>query len=351
MTDSFPRRYARTQRFTLGEPRTITVSPDGARVVFVRSRGGEDPVNCLWLLDAATGEERLVADPRLLDAGDADDLPPAERARRERARESAGGVVAYATDRDVLVAAFALGGRLFAAGLLSASARRLDVDGPVFDPRPDPTARRIAYVCGSSLRIAELDGSSRSLVEGDDQVSWGSAEFVASEEMDRSRGYWWAPDGETLAVARVDTSPVARWWIADPAHPDNAPTSMPYPAAGTDNALVTLHLLGLDGHRVDVEWDHEAFPYLAEVAWVEEGTLLVTVVSRDQHDLEVRTVDTATGSTTTLYADHDEAWVDLISGTPGWLDGDRLVMRAARRGAPVAGRRRGREPERHRRAR
>ncbi|MDQ1422543.1 MAG: dipeptidyl-peptidase 4 [Acidimicrobiaceae bacterium] len=333
MTDSFPRRYARTQRFTLGEPRTITVSPDGRRVVFVRSRGGEDPVNCLWLLDVATGDERLVADPRRLDGGDAADLPPAERARRERAREGAGGVVDYATDRDVLVAAFALGGRLFVAGLLSAAARQVDVVGPVFDPRPDPTARRVAYVCGPSLRVAELDGTSRSLVDGDEQVSWGSAEFVASEEMDRARGYWWAPDGESLAVARVDNKPVKRWWIADPAHPESAPTSMPYPAAGTDNAVVTLHLLGLDGHRVDVEWDHAAFPYLASVAWIDDGPLLVTLVSRDQHDLEVRSVDVHTGSTTTVFADHDEAWVDLVDGTPRWLYGDRLVMCAARYGA------------------
>ena len=104
-------------------------------------------------------------------------------------------------------------------------------------------------MCGPSLRVAELDGTSRSLVDGDEQVSWGSAEFVASEEMDRARGYWWAPDGESLAVTRVDTTPVTRWWIADPSHPDSVPTSMPYPAAGTDNAFVTLHLLRLDGKK------------------------------------------------------------------------------------------------------
>ncbi|MSX80975.1 MAG: hypothetical protein F2737_12220, partial [Actinobacteria bacterium] len=61
MADTFPRQYARTQRLTLGEPRNLSVSPDGKRVVFCRSRGGSDPVNCLWLLDIATGEERLVA--------------------------------------------------------------------------------------------------------------------------------------------------------------------------------------------------------------------------------------------------------------------------------------------------
>ena len=99
MTDSFPRRQARTRRFTLGAPRGFTISPDGDRVVFLRSRGGTDPVTCLWTLDLATGAERLVADPAALDSAGDEDLPPEERARRERSREQAGGVVGYATDR------------------------------------------------------------------------------------------------------------------------------------------------------------------------------------------------------------------------------------------------------------
>ena len=78
-TDSFPRRQALTRRFTLGEPRDIRVSGDGARVVFLRSSGPVDPVNSLWVLDIAAGVERLVADPRqLAGRGDGQDLPPAE---------------------------------------------------------------------------------------------------------------------------------------------------------------------------------------------------------------------------------------------------------------------------------
>ncbi|HEY3485656.1 MAG TPA: S9 family peptidase, partial [Ilumatobacteraceae bacterium] len=89
MTDTFPRQYARTQRLSLGEPRDIAVSADGRRIIFLRSRAGDDPVNCLWVADSATGEARLIADPLdLLAAGD-DDLPADERARRERMRESA----------------------------------------------------------------------------------------------------------------------------------------------------------------------------------------------------------------------------------------------------------------------
>ena len=62
-TDSFPRQHARTQRFTLGAPRNVTVAPDGARVAFLRSAGPEDPVTSLWVLDVASGTERVVADP------------------------------------------------------------------------------------------------------------------------------------------------------------------------------------------------------------------------------------------------------------------------------------------------
>ena len=90
MTDTFPRQYARTQRFTLGEPRNLTVSPDEQRIVFLRSRAGDDPVNCLWVADLATGTEQLVADPVALLAGhaaDDDSLSVEERARRERMRE------------------------------------------------------------------------------------------------------------------------------------------------------------------------------------------------------------------------------------------------------------------------
>src|SRR3546814_16067606 len=50
--DTFPRQSARTQRFTLGAPRNVTVSPDGARVAFLRSGGPEDPVPPLWVPDA-----------------------------------------------------------------------------------------------------------------------------------------------------------------------------------------------------------------------------------------------------------------------------------------------------------
>ena len=284
--------------------------------------------------DEPAGDERLVADPLALLAGDDDDLPAAERARRERAREQAGGVVSYAANATVTVAAFALSGRLFVAGLLSGVARELPVDGPVFDPRPDPLARRLAYVHGRTLRLAELDGTSRELAgEEDPDVSWGSAEFVAAEEMGRTRGYWWAPDGSAVVAARVDTSPVARWWISDPSQPDQPPVEHAYPAAGTANADVTLWVLGLDGRRQEILWDHGALPYLVDVQWPEPGRIVLTVQSRDQRHIEVLAADPATGATTVVFEDSDDVWVELVHGAPAVLDDGRIVMTADHEGA------------------
>jgi dipeptidyl-peptidase-4 len=323
VTDSFPRRQARTRRFTLGAPRGFTVSPDGDRVVFLRSRGGIDPVTCLWTLDLATGEERLVADPHILDAG-AEDLPPEERARRERSREQAGGVVGYATDRPVTTAAFALSGQLyvteFAAGL---TPRLVETPGGVIDPRPDPHGRFVAYVSGGALHLHDVTArTTRTLAEPDGPlVTFGLADFAAAEEMGRMRGYWWSPDGDALLVARVDEAPVQQWHIADPANPATAPTAVRYPAAGTPNALVTAEIIALDGTRTPVVWDDE---YLADVVWDGHGLLVVTQ-PRDQTALRARRVDLATGSTALVDERTDPVWVDIVPGVPAHTASGALV--------------------------
>ncbi|MGZ4723059.1 MAG: prolyl oligopeptidase family serine peptidase [Ilumatobacteraceae bacterium] len=333
-TESFPRQYARTRRLTLGEPRNVVVSPDGQRIVFIRSRAGDDPINCLYVLEVATCEERLIADPLLLlSLVEADDVPPEERARRERIREMASGITSFATDQAVTVVAFPLSGRLFVAGLISGVARELAVDGPVFDPRPDPVANRLAYVCGNALRVAELDGSSWELASDEDPaVSWGSADFIAAEEMHRTRGYWWSPDGSAIAACRVDVSPVDRWFISDPADPKEPSREVRYPAAGTANAKVDLHVLALDGGSIEVAWDQDRFPYVAAVKWSSTERLLIAVQSRDQRDVQVLEANPTTGDTAVVFSDHDDCWVEIVPGTPDELSDGRLVMAADREG-------------------
>jgi dipeptidyl-peptidase 4 len=338
---SFPRQQARTIRFTLGVPHAFAIAPDGSRVAFLRAPSGTDRNTCLWVADT-TGDkpaERLVADPTELLAGGAEEVTPEERARRERVRQAGAGVVAFTTDEAVTLAAFALSGRLFVADLLDdpgseAPVRVLATPTPVIDPCPDPTGAHVAYVADGALRVVAANGGSdRALAAPEAKdVTYGLAEFVAAEEMSRTRGFWWSPDGQQLLVARVDTSPVMRWYISDPANPDRAPVEVAYPAAGTANADVSVVIAGLDGSLTPVRWDSAAMPYLISVHWSRGGPPLLRVCSRDQRTMRVLAV-ADDGATELVCEDTDPDWVDVVAGTPAWTPGGKLVRVVPRDGA------------------
>lgn len=325
--ESYPRQRARTRGFRLGAPRAFTIDSEHGRVIFLRSRGGTDPETCLWRVDLASGSETCLADPRAL-LVDSESLPAEERARRERLREVNSGITEYSLDSDGRVAVFALSGVPYAVRIDDpGSAVPLAAPGPVIDPRVDPTGRRVAYVCDRGLYVLDVDGGEPRLLcaPDSDDVSWGLADFIAAEELDRVRGYWWLADGSGLLVERSDDSPVSTWWIADPAQPTVPAREHRYPAAGTANADVSLWLVTLDGTRREVAWDHVAFPYLARVA-VPEGTApLVTLLSRDQRRQMILEVDPATGATQLLRERTDADWVELMPGVPARAPGGALL--------------------------
>ncbi|WP_436886366.1 prolyl oligopeptidase family serine peptidase [Nocardiopsis dassonvillei] len=343
---SFPRQQARTQRFTIGVPRSFEISPDGRRVAFLRGRDGTDTATCLWVHEAEEGTEQVVADPRALGADD-ENLPPEERARRERLRESGGGIVSYTVDRAFTRAVFTLSGRLFYVDLVGdrTEPRELPAATPVVDPRISPAGDRVAYVSGGALRVidiadAEPDHGDRALAVPDgENVTWGLADFIAAEEMGRYRGFWWAPDGSALLAARVDESPVGRWYVDDPAAPEQEPTALRYPAAGTANAEVRLAALAVtpssvfraDGapEPVWIDWDREALPYLATAGWTTgpdgSPTVVFTAQSRDQRTLTLFGADPATGLSMETRTETDRVWVELMPGVPAHTDGGHLV--------------------------
>lgn len=298
---------SRTGRFTYGSPRAITVHDDQV-ALFLRSTGPEDPVERLWAVDLTTGQERLLADPETL-APHRGDLPPEERMLRERIRLWAPGIGTY--DSDGVHAVFTLGGRLFRTHLATGETEELPTGGPAFDPRVK--GDRIAYVVSGRLLV--LDGEITRIMTTESHVSWGVAEFVAAEELGRSRGHWWSPDGGLLLAARVDETGVPRRHLADPARPEDTPLRLPYPQAGGPNALVELHLLGLDGARRQVLWDDRVFPYVSAVDWSDR--LVITVMDRLQQHGRLLEVNPATGTTSELRAFGHPQWIEHAPVTDG----------------------------------
>jgi dipeptidyl-peptidase 4 len=318
---ALPRQLARTRRFSLGHPTRAMVSPDGRTVFFLRSRAGDDPVGCLWAVDRLTGTERLLADPVSLLGGAAEQLTAAERTRRERTREMSAGIVGFAADGGCGLLAFMLSGQLWVARPADGSVRRLPAREPAMDPRPDPAGRGIGYVSGGAVRVIDAAGQHDRIVAAPDgpAVSFGRPEHVAAESMGRYRGYWWSPDGRHMLIARVDEAAVRQWYRADPAEPGQPPTAFRYPPAGSANAAVSLWIAGMAGPPgaplTAVDWDTAGFEYLVAAGWDESGPF-AAVQRRDQKHVQVLGIGPATGATTVLAEQRDDAWVQLVPGLP-----------------------------------
>ncbi|MEV7120445.1 S9 family peptidase [Kitasatospora griseola] len=325
-TDPFLALSAATGRFSYGSPRAVTLAADARRALFLRSTGPTDPVERLWSFDLTTGQEHLVADPSALvpgRTGAVADLPPVERRLRERIRVWAPGIGSFAATADLATAVFVLDGRLFRCDTATGSCTELPVAGPAFDPRPSADGALVAYVADDALHLTS--GGRLSPADG---ARWGVSEFAAAEELGRSRGHWWSPDGSAVLAARVDESAVPLRHFADPAHPEREPESFAYPQAGGPNADVQLWVLRLSGDHTRLRWDDAEFPYLLAADWEGDGEILLTVADRLQQRVLLLSADPATGVTRELSRTEDEFWVDPLPGTPLRLPDGRVLTSA-----------------------
>lgn len=372
----FPRLRARTLRFGCGAPRSAQTVGDGSRALFLRSDGPEDLVTALWLSwfdESGEHHETKLADPReLLGAtADSEDVPAEEKARRERAREGGTGIVGYSADDDGNRIVFTINGRLFLTDIdwndetgapephtRELAGEWLDEDPamytPVLNPRIAPDGEHVLYTTGSYLMLVDIGGELGDRitavygvsVEDEDgnpaENTWkiGLAEFVAGEEMDRYDGFWWAPDSQHVLFESFDTADEPTWYISDPADPEKPAAGRRYPRALTRNADVYLTVItlafdendryaGITGNA-DVDWDREAYEYVAAVSWRRGHDPLVLVQNRRQTrdqvlEVAVAADGAALGATRVLEEHANEQWIDLVHGTPAYTPDDRLV--------------------------
>lgn len=327
MTETYPRQKAATRNFLLGAPRSFHITANGDYVLFLRSDHGRDAANSLWLYDLTANVERKIIDPRELLA-DSDDIPAAERARRERMRETTSGITSFTTDSSGLKVAFALSGQLFSGDIISGNFISIPVQGAVIDPHMSPDGHHIAWSDGRNVHIGSSDGSSSRMItnEDSDSVTWGLADFIAAEELRRMNGLWWSPNSDSLIVERVDNSQVKQWWISDPANPDRPAVEHRYPAAGTTNADISLFAIDLHGSATQI--DLESFEYIVSVAWAKDKPALITLADRLQKQF-----------TTYALTDHglelahtasDEQFIDVTPGLPRWVGDELLTLKASR---------------------
>ena len=300
--------------------RSPRISPDGRFVAYLKGKDTNKDQLDLWGYDIAHHEHRLLVDSAVLEPQQRA-LSAEEESRRERQRTAAlSGIVEYEFSPDSHHLLVPLGGDLYVYDLKMTpdkAVRRLTSGGHYeTDAHFSPHGSYVSFIRDQNLVIYDLATSTERAItqDGGDVISYGTAEFIAQEEMDRSTGYWWSPDEKSIAYTKVDESPVAnidRFEI----YADGVKViKQRYPAAGAPNAVVQLFVqkLAADSDPVQVALGKNTDIYLARVNWFPGSDFLaVQRQSRDQKTLDLLKADISTGATHTLLSEHSDTWVDL----------------------------------------
>lgn len=325
VSETFPRQSAATRNFQLGAPRSFLICGSGEHVLFLRSESGRDAVNSLWAYDVTARVERKIADPRILLAVDGE-IPDAERARRERMRETTSGITSYSSDTNGTKVIFALSGKLFTGRVSTKDFVELEVVQPVIDPKLAPDGSRIAWSNGKDLLVCDFDGGNviNLTNESAENISWGLSDFIAAEEFDRMSGYWWSPNSDELIVEQTNDAQVQTWWISDPATPQKQPNEIRYPAAGTKNAVLGLARISLAGKKIAINWDNDSFEYLISVSWQKDCAALLTVADRAQQNFVTYSLTDSGLKIVHEVTDHE--FVEVIPGQPRWHNSEIISV-------------------------
>ncbi|WP_243048445.1 DPP IV N-terminal domain-containing protein [Dyella sp. RRB7] len=319
-------------------PRGLQISPDGSRVTFLRARPDDQFQLDLWEYQLKDNSTRLLVDSKKLEPN-GEQLSDAEKARRERER-TAGlhGIVSYQWSPDGRQLLFPIGGKLYVYALATpdAAPRLLDTGDNVIDPRISPKGRYVSFLRDQNLWVIDLgSGEAKQLThDGGGTVHNGEAEFVAQEEMDRSSGYWWAPDDSAIAFERFDEAKVPVTKRTELYADHTEVIDQRYPAAGTPNVAVKLGLVSPAGgptRWIDLGKDPDI--YLTRVNWLPDARhLAYQRMPRSQQQLDLRLVDAKTLAQRTLLSESSDSWINLNNDLTFLKDGKAFLWGSERSG-------------------
>lgn len=299
-------------------PRSVKLSPDGKRVTFLKGKEDEQERLDLWEYNLADEQSRMLVDSADLMPGE-ENLSAEEKARRERMRLFAKGIISYYWGDDGETLLFPLGGDIFVYDLTKdsdqATKQLTQTDAYETDVKLSPDGKSVSFIRDQDIFVVDIEtGEERQLTtDGEGAIKNGMAEFVAQEEMGRLTGYWWSPNSERIAYLKVDESPVNIEKRYEINAEDFEVFEQRYPSTGTNNVLIKLGVLDLNtGETTWVDIGEDTDIYIPRVKWLRDSKRLsFQWQSRDQHTLKLMFADIETGKSHEVLTEKSDTWINL----------------------------------------
>jgi dipeptidyl-peptidase-4 len=191
-----------------------------------------------------------------------------------------------------------------------------------------PDGQRVAFVRANDLWVSDpfAGREMRLTQDGGEDIINGATDWVYEEELGLSHAFRWSPDGRRIAFWRFDQSPVESFWMLDELalYPELVPVR--YPKAGTANSIVEIRVIDIASGRITtVETGGDTDIYLARMDWAGNDELVIQRLNRAQNRIDVLLAEAGSGRSRAIFAETDEAWVDIDDDLT-WIRGGRQFL-------------------------
>lgn len=297
-------------------PKKIKFSPNGEFITYLKAKSKNKTELELWYFNIASVQHKRLIDAATLIQG-SENLSQEEKARRERKRINASGILEYEISPNNDAVIFPLAGNVFIYHLQSKLVNQL-TNSKSFDTdiKFSPKGNFVSFIREQNIFIYSLkSGKERKLTK--DKISTiknGMAEFIAQEEMGRMTGYWWAPNEKNIAFLQVDESPV-EIAIRNEIYADSIKlVEQRYPYTGSNNVITNIALINISNNKITHIHNTESSKdyYIPRLSWLPNSEAIIYQwQSRDQKTLKLQRYQLKNKKQTTLLTEKSTHWLNL----------------------------------------
>lgn len=298
-----------------------------------KSRHKKEPDVDLWLVDAASGERRvLVSAERLAAVIPENSATPTQATGLGRQAPSD---YQWAPGGDALLFQ---GPTALVWFDLKAQAPHTLVYGKatLADPKISPDGKLVSFIRDHNLWLVNVsDNQERAITHGgSEEIRKGELDWVYPEELDIKTAYWWAPDSSAIAYMEMDERKVDQYPLVDFASYSGEADMERYPPAGGANPIVHVFVASVSGGEAK-QMDSGSITdiYIPRVNWLPDSKrLAIQRLNRAQTALDFVIADAATGNSRVAFTEKEQYWINVSDDLRFLQDGKRFLWSSERSG-------------------
>ncbi|MFZ4400218.1 MAG: S9 family peptidase [Bacteroidales bacterium] len=199
-----------------------------------------------------------------------------------------------------------------------------------------PDGNKIAFARNNNLFVKNLIDNKEFQITNDglnNNILYGSADWVYEEEFSFTKAFFWSPDGSKLAYYRFDESKVKQYTMTTWGELYPEQYEYKYPKAGEDNSIVSIWSYDANSSKITkMDIGSETNQYIPRIYWTEQNnTLAILRMNRLQNKLEILLNNAADGSFKIIYTETNKYYIDITDDIQ-FLSNNQFVITSEKDG-------------------